>query len=261
VEERRLSVRFGRGARAPPARPAYWGGGVSPSVLVAGPATLQQGTRGGAEALRPFWSRGPRPSSKASILGGRRLSARFGRGARDPPARHARGGAESRRPFWSRGPRPSSKSRTWRGGGTPPVLVAGPATLQQCKKPAVWFLRLMRFIAASFGMLDAGCWMLDAGRWMLDAGCWMVNGGRRAGWWDFRGRVRERGRGGVDRIEGGGLVVEDVGKNLVPGVGPAMGDIVPPFICPGITGEVVMDIADACHDLSAGIENRFFGFA
>jgi hypothetical protein len=131
LEGRRLSARFGREARDPPARPVYWRGGGSPPISVAGPATLQQGPYiGGAEALRPFRSRGPRPSSKARILEGRRLSARFGSGARDPPAR----------PVY------------WRGGGSPPVSVAGPATLQQCKKETGIFLRLI-----------AGCWMLDTG--------------------------------------------------------------------------------------------------
>jgi hypothetical protein len=30
--------------------------------------------------------------------------------------------------------RDSPARHPWRGGGSPPVLVAGPATLQQCKK-------------------------------------------------------------------------------------------------------------------------------
>jgi hypothetical protein len=179
VEGRRLSARFGRGACDSPAIQP-WRGGGSPPVLVAGPATLQQYSRGGAEAFSPFWSRGPRPSSNTAVEG-RRLSARFGRGACDSPAiqpwrgggsppvlvagpatlqQYSRGGAEALRPFWSRGPRPSSKTavegrrlsvrfgrgardspaiQPWRGGGSPPISVAGPATLQQGKKGEAFF--------------------------------------------------------------------------------------------------------------------------
>jgi hypothetical protein len=118
--------------RDPPAKPAHWRGGGAPPDSVAGPATLQQNPHiGGAEALRPIQSRGPRPSSKARTLEGRRRSARFGRRTRDPSkARTLEGRRRSAR--FSRGARdPPAKPAHWRDGGAPPNSVAGPATLQQ----------------------------------------------------------------------------------------------------------------------------------
>jgi hypothetical protein len=71
---------------------------------------------------------------------GRRLSGRFGRGARDPPA---------------------SKKRT---------RIFLP---QEGAEGAIFFscmvLRILSFFAADYWMLDAGCWILDTGCWMLDA--------------------------------------------------------------------------------------------